>query len=109
MSLSIASTNEQKVKVTAAPTTATGKPTTIDGALTVAVVSGNATFTQDPADPLSFFAVSADNDAGQTVFAVSADADLGAGVVTITDQVTYDVSAAQASGFGFTSSPPEPK
>lgn len=109
MPLDISSSNEEQVRVTAAPTTASGKPTTVDGALTVTVLSGNATAVQDPATPLEFVARSADNDSGQTVFQVSADADLGAGVVTITDQVTYTVNPAQASGFGLSSSPAEPK
>lgn len=108
MALNIACSNEEKVKVTAAPTTASGKPAQIDGALTVSVQSGEGTAVQDPLDPLSFFAVSGDNP-GDTVYLVEADADLGAGVVTIQDTVTLSVAGVAAANFGLSASPAEPK
>ena len=104
----IASTNEQKVPVTAAPVTASGGPAQVDGPLTVTVQSGEGTFTQDPGSPLSFYAVSGETP-GTTVYLVSADADLGAGVVTIEDTVEYAVSGAQAAAFGLTAGTAEPK
>ncbi len=108
MPLSVACTNEEKVKITATPTTASGGPASIDGALVVEVQSGDGTFTQDAAEPLSFWAVSGAAP-GDTLYGVSADADLGSGVVTIADQVTLTVTSAQAANFGFVSGPPEPK
>lgn len=105
--IDVSSTNEQKVKLTAAPVTAAGNPAPIDGALVVEVISGDATFSQDPAEPLSFYVIS--GEAGVSQLKVSADADTGAGVVKIEEVVTYTVSAAQAAGFGFVVSPAEPK
>lgn len=100
--------NEQKIKVTVTPETASGKPARIDGALKVSVQSGDGTFTQDPADALSFYAVSGDALA-DTVFLVEADADLGTGVLNIQDTVTLTVTGVNASSFGFTSAAPEAK
>jgi hypothetical protein len=74
----------------------------------VTVQSGTGTFSQDPASPLVFKAVSGD-EPGETVYLVSADADLGAGIVTISDLVTYTVSGAAASSFGLTAGAAEPK
>lgn len=108
MPLSIASNNEQKVPVTAAPVTSTGKPAQVDGPLRVTVVSGEGTVEQDPLTPLTFKAVSGDNP-GTTEYLVEADADLGSGVTLIQDTVTYEVSGAQAASFGLVSGVPEPK
>lgn len=108
MPLAIASSNEEQVPVTATPVSASGKPAQIDGALTVSVVSGDGTFTQDAAFPLMFKAVSGDL-AGDTVYSVSADADLGAGVVTISDTVTLTVTSAAAATLGLVAGPAEPK
>jgi len=106
--LSIASTNEQKVPVTAVPVTSSGKPAQVDGPLRVTVVSGTGTVEQDPATPLTFKAVSGDTP-GTTVYLVEADADLGAGQVLIQDTVTYEVSGAQAASFGLVSGAAESK
>jgi hypothetical protein len=108
MPLDISSTNEEQVPVTATPVTASGNPAQIDGALTVTVQSGDGTVLQDPAFPLVFRAVSGAV-GGVTVYAVSADADLGAGVVTISDTVTYNVTSASAASFGLAAGPVEPK
>jgi len=108
MALNIASTNEEQVPVTASPVTAGGKPAQVDGALVITVLSGEATFSQDPAEPLVFRAVSGDNP-GETVYLVEADADLGDGVVTISDTVTYNVTSASAASFGLAAGPVEPK
>lgn len=108
MPFGIASNNEQKVKVTASPVTSSGRPAQLDGALTITVQSGDSTFTQDPASPTEFFAVSSDTP-GTTEYLVEGDADLGAGVVTIQDVVTYEVSGAQAASFGLVGGTPEPK
>jgi hypothetical protein len=108
MALAVTCTNEEKIKVTAAPVTAEGNPAQIDGALTIEVQSGDGTFTQDPAEPLAFFAVSG-TALGDTVYKVSGDADLGSGVVTIEDLVTLTVMGAQAKSFGLTAGAPEAK
>lgn len=104
----IACNNEQKVKVTASPTTSSGRPATLDGALKVEVVSGDGTFTQDAAEPNSFFAVSGES-VGTTVYKVSGDADLGEGQVLIEESVELEVSGAQAQNFGLVAGAPEPK
>jgi hypothetical protein len=101
----IALTSEQKVKVTLAPTTATGKPSSLDGAATFEVVSGDATV--ENIDELSAYIIS--GTAGVSVVSVSADADLGEGVVTITDSITVTVSDPLAANLGLVVGTPEPK
>lgn len=101
----IALTSEQKVKVTLTPTTATGKPSSLDGAATFEVVSGDATV--ENIDELSAYIIS--GAAGVSVVSVSADADLGEGVVTITDSITVTVSDPLAANLGLTIGEPEPK
>jgi len=108
MPLTVNIDDTQKVTVTAAPTDAAGNPAGIDGALTVAVQSGNCTFTQDPASPLSFVIVSGSTP-GASVLLVSADADLGAGVQTIQDTVTVNVTAALAQNLGLSVGTPVAK
>jgi len=108
MPLAITCTNEEQVTVNAKPQSSAGKPATIDGALTIAVLSGDGTFSQDPATPLSFKAISGDT-ASDTVYDVSGDTDLGAGVVTIHDTVTLTVSSAVAANFGLSAGVTEPK
>lgn len=108
MPLSIACTNEQKVKVTAQPKTQSGQTASVDGALRVSVLSGDGQFTQDAAEPLSFYAVSGDGP-GVTVYRVEADADLGEGEVLIQDTVDLTVTGAMAANFGLVAAAPEPK
>ena len=108
MPLALACSNEEKIKVTASPTTPGGNPATLDGGLQAEVLSGTGTKEPDPSDPNSFFAVSGP-DVGQTVFRVFGDADMGSGVVTIEDVVTLDVAGAMAANFGLTASAPIPK
>lgn len=92
-------TTEQKVPVTANPTTAAGQPASFDGALRVTVQSGDGTIEQDPATPLSFNAV-AGSAPGDTTFLVEADVDLGAGVQLIQDTVVLTVTNPLAANFG---------
>lgn len=107
--LTIASTNEEKVPVTASPVTAGGAPAQVDGPLRITVQSGEATFeAPTPEAPLTFKAVSGPNP-GTSVFLVEADADLGDGVRLIQDLVTYEVSGAEAASFGLVAGAPEPK
>lgn len=99
-------TNEQKIRITATPTTQSGQPAALDGPLTVDVTSGDATVEQ--IDDTSFFVVSGANP-GPSTFVVSGDADLGAGVVPISDGINLNVSGALASNLGLTAGSPEPK
>lgn len=108
MPIDVNITNEEKVKVTAAPVTSTGRPAQLDGALTVSVVSGDSTFTQDAAEPNSVFLVSSDTP-GTTIYLIEADADLGAGIVFIQDTVAIHVAGAMAAALGLTVGAPEAK
>lgn len=91
-------TNEQKVMVTLAPTTAAGNPAILDGAPVWTVTSGDATL-EVAEDGLSAYLVSGAADVTSQV-EVTADADLGEGIVTLTDVIDLAVVAAQASALG---------
>lgn len=114
MPLDLNITNEQKIPVTVNPTTATGKPASLDGALRVSVVSGASTFTQDPASPNSVMLVSSDTP-GDTTFLIEGDSDLtpddanGGGVQLIQDTVTLHVAGALAANLGLSAGAAEPK
>ena len=97
-------TNEQKVQVTLAPTTAAGNPATLDGAPVWAVALGDATL-EVSEDGLSAFLVSGAADVTSQI-TVTADADLGAGVTTLTDVIDLAVVAAQASALGLVTGTP---
>jgi len=107
MSLSIAITNEQKVKVSITPVTATGKPAKLDGLPVWSVASGSATL-DVAADGLSAFLVSPDSP-GDSEILIEADADLGAGVVTISDTVKLSVAGALATSLGLVADAPVAK
>lgn len=96
--IEITITNEQKIKVTLAPVTSTGKPARLDGIPSWSVVNGNSTILPD-ADGMGCYLISADMP-GDTVVLVSADADLGEGVVTVSDTITLHVQGAQAASLG---------
>lgn len=91
-------TNEEKVQVTLAPTTAAGNPASLDGLPTWKVTSGDATL-EVAADGLSAFLVSGAPGVNSQI-AVTADADLGAGVVTLSDVIDLAVVLASASALG---------
>lgn len=107
MPLELILTNEQKIPVTLAPKTATGKPATLDGAPTWEVQSGNSTVVVAP-DGLSAELVSSD-DPGDTIFLVRADADLGSGVEEISDTIRLSVQGARAANLGLTAGTAAPK
>lgn len=107
MSLTLQITNEQKVKVSIVPVTATGKPAKLDGAPTWSVPSGSATV-DVAADGLSAFLVSPDSP-GDSEVLIEADADLGAGVVTISDTVKLSVVGALATQLGLVADAPVAK
>lgn len=91
-------TNEEKVEVTLAPTTAAGNPASLDGVPVWEVTEGDASVEVAP-DGLSAFLVSGAADVNSKI-SVTADADLGEGVVTISDVVDLAVVAASASALG---------
>lgn len=97
-------TNEEKVQVTLAPTTAAGNPATLDGSPVWTVIEGDATL-EVAVDGLSAFLVSGAADVNSKI-EVSADADLGEGVVTLTDVIDLAVVAAGASALGIVVSTP---
>lgn len=99
-------TNEQKIRLTVAPVTATGRPAQLDGEVAIETQSGNATAVR--VDDRTFDLVSSDLP-GDTVFVVSADADLGEGVETISDVVKLTVEGARAASLGLSLGTPEAK
>lgn len=100
-------TNEQKVKVTLAPVTATGKPAPLDGKPTWTVQSGDSTI-EASEDGLSAYLISSDTP-GDTVIVVEADADLGEGVETLSDAIRLTVEGARAKSLGLAVGEPEAK
>lgn len=96
--LEVTITNEQKIKATLIPVTATGKPAKLDGPPTWTVQSGDSTV-RPAADGLSADLISSDTP-GDTVFVVKADADLGSGVEEISDVIKLSVAGARASNLG---------
>ena len=108
--------NASELEITAVP------DGTIDGALQVAIISGDGTLApQDPATPLTFVirsgtAVVDPNDptgaAGQTVYRVTGDVRVGPDVQNITEDVVLSVTAValpEATTFGLQVSAPRPK
>jgi hypothetical protein len=91
-------TNEEKVQVTLAPTTAAGNAATLDGVPTWKVIEGDATL-EVAEDGMSAFLVSGAADTNSKI-EVSADADLGEGVVSLVDTVDLAVVLASASALG---------
>lgn len=91
-------TNEEKVQVTLAPTTAAGNPATLDGLPTWTVLEGDATL-EVAEDGLSAFLVSGAADVNSKI-EVTADADLGEGVVSLVDVIDLAVVPASASVLG---------
>jgi len=99
--------NDQKIQLTLAPVTASGKAAAVDGKPVWTVVDGDSTVVVAD-DGLSAFLVSSDT-AGTSHFSVSADADLGAGVETISDTVELVVENAKAVALGLTAGTPVAK
>jgi hypothetical protein len=108
--------NASELEITAVP------DGTIDGALTVTVISGDGSLApQDPATPLVFVVRSGSavidpadptGPTGQTVFRVTGDVRTGPDVQNITEDVVLSVTAVplpEATTFGFQVSAPRPK
>lgn len=100
-------TNEQQVKVTLAPVTATGKPAKVDGVPTWEIITGGGTVNA-AGDGMSADLVSSD-DPGDTDYLVKADADIGEGVTEISDIIRLHVAGAQAANLGLSAGEPTPK
>lgn len=96
--MQITITNEEKVLVTLAPTTAAGNPATLDGIPTWEVTSGDATL-EIAEDGLSAFLVSGAV-AGTSTITLTADADLGEGVVNLTESIDLVVTLPLANVLG---------
>jgi hypothetical protein len=108
MPLTVDLNTEQKVRITANPTTASGAPAALDGALQAELVSGDGTVL--PGDtPLQVQLLAGADVTQPSVFRLFGDADLGSGIVAIEDTVTLNVSAALAFALGLVASAPEPK
>lgn len=105
--LEITITNEQKIKVSLAPVTATGKPANLDGKPSWSVISGDSTV-EVAEDGLSATLVSSDTP-GDTQILVQADADLGEGVEEISDVIKLTVEGARAASLGLSIGQAEPK
>lgn len=99
-------TNEQKVPLTVAPVTATGKSALLDGDVLFTVQSGDATI--ERIDATSAWLISGEVP-GDSVIVVSADADLGEGVEPITDLVKLTVEGARAQSLGLVAGTPVAK
>jgi hypothetical protein len=100
-------TNEQKVKLTLAPKTASGDDATLDGVPAWNKVSGEGEI-EAATDGLSAYLISSD-EAGSGVFEVIADADLGQGTRELKDTINLTTTAAAASELGIVVGEPEPK
>lgn len=108
--LEISLTNEQKVKVTLTPVTATGKPAPVDGVPTWEVISGAGPGQnlEVAEDGMSAYLISNDTP-GDIEFLVKADADIGEGMEEISDIIKLHVAGAKATSLGLVAGDPEPK
>ena len=105
--LDLTITNEEQIRVTAQPTTSTGRPATLDGPIRATVLSGDGTVAAGASD-LEVVLRSGDNP-GDTTYLIEADADLGAGIVLVQDTAMLHVTGAMASSLGLTAGSPESK
>lgn len=100
-------TNEQKVLMTLAPTTAAGNPAVLDGVPTWTVLEGDATV-EVASDGMSAMLISGAADVNSKIEVV-ADADLGTGIQTLSDVIDLAVVSASASTLGLVAGQPELK
>lgn len=91
-------TNEEKVQVTLAPTTAAGNPAILDGAPVWTVTEGDATL-EVAVDGLSAFLISGTANTNSKI-TITADADLGEGIVNLNDTIDLAVVPASANALG---------
>lgn len=100
-------TNEQRVKITLHPVTATGKPAQLDGNPTWVVQQGDAKIKESD-DGLSAWLISPDLP-GVSEIVIEADADLGEGSETIHTAISLVVNSATAANLGLTVAEAEDK
>lgn len=111
MAFDTACDNTQMIDVTASPNTGgtNPRPALIEGALVVTVISGDGTFSQDPATPLVVTLISGDS-ASVTEYDFAGDANLDPNVAAfIHETVRLTVTSAAAAGFGFVAGIPTAK
>lgn len=106
--MSLQLNTEQKIKLTIAPKTESGKPASLDG-IPVWTSSDTSVIVLEPAaDGLSAYCITTDA-AGVSNVSVSADCDLGAGIETISATEDITVTHVKASNLGLTDGTPENK
>ncbi len=111
--MDFSSSTEQKVPVIIAPTTGSGKPSTVEGTL-VSVTAGNGTFAAATEEEkaatsgLLGFVVSEDV-AGSTDYLVTGDAQIGEGEQDITDTIHYTYTNPNATSLGLQAGVPVAK
>ena len=108
VNMSLTLNTEQKVRLSIAPVTSSGKPAALDGAPTWVSSDESVITVQVSTDGLSAEVLTTD-EVGSATVTVSADADLGEGVQTI--QASLDIISVhpQASNLGLVVGPPENK
>lgn len=107
MPLNLAITNEEKILVTLAPTTAAGNAAALDGEPTWTVAEGDATLDVQPGGMSAYLVSGA---AGASTIVVTADADLDAGEIReLSDVIALNVLNAEAASLGFSAGAAEPK
>lgn len=91
-------TVNQNVRITAHPTSVSGRPASLDGPLQVSVIAGNGTFA--PGNSNNDALLVSEGQPGDTVYEIDGDADPSAGIELIKDTVTVRVSVEKAAALG---------
>lgn len=108
MPLNIAITNEEKILVSLAPTTAAGNPAALDGLAVWSSDNTDVATVEVSADGLSAYVIS--GTPGMANITVVADADLDEGEVReLSDVIAVNITAAEAAGLGLSMGTAEPK
>jgi len=106
-------TVEQKIKLTAAPTSPSGNPAQVEpGSYNwlVSPFSPEGVVTLEPiGDGSQCYVIPTGLGVGLVLVVCQADADMGAGIETVSGNFEIDVVPAKAASIGITASSPEPK
>lgn len=97
----------ERVPYVLAPTKLSGGPATLDGPLTLTVISGEGTITADPNDNLRGW-VQTDT-VGDVTFLLDGDGDLGAGRVSVQDTILLHGLGENAANLGTSLGAAEPR